>query len=191
MELKDLLKKYRNEKCLTQKQLGELSGLSEATIRKYELGLRNPKIKNLQKIAGALEVSFRDLVGEKAIDINSNIIRARKLCGFTIEDLSEKTGIAVNRLAALETGNEYPTSQELLKISKETGEPPGSLIMPVSVTNWDFDALINIWENPISTKNQKQTMLLQYFDQLNENGKDQALESLGLLIKIPEYKKAP
>lgn len=41
---------------MTQKTLGELTGIGEATIRKYELGIRNPKPTQLKKIAQALDI---------------------------------------------------------------------------------------------------------------------------------------
>ena len=57
----DLIRKYRKEKGWTQKQLGEACGIHEANIRKYELGMQNPKKETLQKIAAALDVSSLDI----------------------------------------------------------------------------------------------------------------------------------
>lgn len=57
----DSIRKFRLEKGLTQKQLGEKCGINEANIRKYELGSQNPKKETLQKIATALDVSVLDL----------------------------------------------------------------------------------------------------------------------------------
>lgn len=50
------IRRIRKERGLTQKQLGELCGINEANIRKYELGNQNPKIDTIQKIAIALGV---------------------------------------------------------------------------------------------------------------------------------------
>lgn len=52
------IRHYRQARGLTQKVLGEKCGINEVTIRKYELGDRNPKIDQLQKIADALDVSI-------------------------------------------------------------------------------------------------------------------------------------
>lgn len=57
----DMIRKYRKEKRLTQKKLGELSGLNEVQIRQYELGNANPKLETLQKIATALKVPVTSL----------------------------------------------------------------------------------------------------------------------------------
>lgn len=63
MTVGEKMKQYRKEMKLTQKQLGELAGSSEAMIRQYELGLRNPKIESIEKIATALGVNSFDLIG--------------------------------------------------------------------------------------------------------------------------------
>lgn len=47
---------------LTQKQLGELSGIHEVAIRKYELGKNLPKEEQLKKIANALNVNVNSLL---------------------------------------------------------------------------------------------------------------------------------
>ena len=77
MSVAENIRKIRKEKSLTQKQLGELCipKIGESTIRKYELGLLNPKIETLEKIANALGVSvsvFRDFSEYKQNIINNN-----------------------------------------------------------------------------------------------------------------------
>ena len=48
------IRAYREFRGLSQVQLAELSGIYVGTIRKYELGIRNPKPDQLEKIASAL-----------------------------------------------------------------------------------------------------------------------------------------
>ena len=48
------IRAYREFKGYSQIQLAELSGINVGTIRKYELGIRNPKPDQLEKIATAL-----------------------------------------------------------------------------------------------------------------------------------------
>jgi len=55
-EIGEKIRAKRKEKGLTQKELGELCGMSENLIGKYELGVKNPKIVTLKKIALALDV---------------------------------------------------------------------------------------------------------------------------------------
>lgn len=57
MTVGENIRRIRQERNLTQKQLGELVGASEAYIRAYESGRRNPKPSSLEKIADALSVN--------------------------------------------------------------------------------------------------------------------------------------
>lgn len=57
MAIGETIREYRKKRNLTQKQLGELSGTSESTIKQYELGKRQPRIEQLKKIAEALGVT--------------------------------------------------------------------------------------------------------------------------------------
>ena len=73
----DRIKKYRIEKKITQKKLGELCGIDDSNIRKYEAGNQNPKIETLQKIADALEIPVSylymgKLIDPKELDLESN-----------------------------------------------------------------------------------------------------------------------
>ena len=67
----DKIRKLRKEKGLTQKQLGELCGIADSNIRKYESGKQNPKLETLQKIARALDVPITALRADILPDIRS------------------------------------------------------------------------------------------------------------------------
>lgn len=56
MTVGETIRTIRKEQGLTQKELGQLCGIDEANIRKYELGKANPKIETIEKIAKALNV---------------------------------------------------------------------------------------------------------------------------------------
>ena len=51
------IRAYREFRGYSQIQLAELSGINVGTIRKYELGIRNPKPDQLEKIATALRLN--------------------------------------------------------------------------------------------------------------------------------------
>ena len=61
MTLGDSLKKARLEKGLTQKQLGELCGMADSAIRRYENSTAKPKIATLRRITNALGLKLYDL----------------------------------------------------------------------------------------------------------------------------------
>ena len=61
MTVGENIRRIRQERGLTLKQLGEMVGVSEAYIRAYESGRRNPKLKSLEALAQALAVNVEVL----------------------------------------------------------------------------------------------------------------------------------
>lgn len=82
------IRRIRNQKGMTQKQLGEACGIAEPTIRRYELGMLNPKYSTLKKIADGLGVEVMKLIDsddpeekyrfDTAEDIFNFVIRATR-----------------------------------------------------------------------------------------------------------------
>lgn len=62
MSVGENIKKIREEKGMTQKELAEKCGIIYQTIGKYERGLLNPKMETLVKIANAMDVYASDLL---------------------------------------------------------------------------------------------------------------------------------
>lgn len=58
----------RKKQGLSQEQLAKMSGLSRYTIMNFESGKRDPRIKDLRKIAKALNVSIEELISENETD---------------------------------------------------------------------------------------------------------------------------
>ncbi|MEE0741036.1 MAG: helix-turn-helix transcriptional regulator [Emergencia sp.] len=60
----DKIKEIRKDKGLTQKELGELLGVTASMIGQWESGIRFPRVANIYRIAEALDVPtdmlFRD-----------------------------------------------------------------------------------------------------------------------------------
>ena len=77
------IKELRKQKGLTQKQLGELCGMYESQIRKYENGNANHKIETLQKIADALGVPITEL-----INCRYDIVDGKEVKVFDLTDMS-------------------------------------------------------------------------------------------------------
>lgn len=103
MEFKENLKKIRKEKKITQKQLGELIGKKEITIRNYESGKATPPLIVIEQIAKVLNITINELLtGEKI-----------KLWEFDEKDLY--SDFDFEKIEQIE--NEL--SKKLLKISNE------------------------------------------------------------------------
>ena len=56
------IKELRKNNKITQKQLSELTGIAEITIRQYEADKYIPKIGNLQKISTALHIPLAEFL---------------------------------------------------------------------------------------------------------------------------------
>lgn len=56
------IKLLRLSKSLTQEKLGEITGLDRTYISGIERGVRNPSIRNIDKIAKALKVETKELL---------------------------------------------------------------------------------------------------------------------------------
>lgn len=54
-----LIRDARKAKGLTQKELGEMIGIGESRISKYESGKENPTLSTLEKIADTLGVKIK------------------------------------------------------------------------------------------------------------------------------------
>lgn len=81
MTIGETIKHYRTEQGLTQKKLGELSGMNDVAIRKYESGKVTPKLQNLQKIAAALGIKPEILYQDKIIiKVPRKITEEQKKC---------------------------------------------------------------------------------------------------------------
>lgn len=71
------LRKLRELKGLSRKQLASLIGVSEITILRWEQGRTYPNLKELQALTLALEVSEDYLIGRKDILMATNSIESK------------------------------------------------------------------------------------------------------------------
>lgn len=136
------IRKIRREKGLTQKQLGELCGINESNIGKYERGKQDPKTETLNKIAKALSVDVTEFyTGGKVLDATKNMVSfdSRKISDAIIQALyssvddvylenlltyflklnTEGKSIAVNRVEEMTHIEKYKKdSDNIYKIKK-------------------------------------------------------------------------
>ena len=68
--LGEKIKKYREEKKITQVEVAEILGVKPATISKYEAGTLEPNIESLKKLAELFEVSVDELLKEDEFDFS-------------------------------------------------------------------------------------------------------------------------
>lgn len=110
MTVGENIRRIRQERGLTQRQLGEMVGASEAYIRAYESGRRNPKPASLEKIAEALSVNAEvlansDFDGLKAIHRLFQIFRQYdgQLFEYQDKDGNDMVGISFGTLSLMQS----------------------------------------------------------------------------------------
>ena len=119
----DMIRKYRTEKGLTQKKLGELCGIADSNIRKYESGNQNPKIETLQKIDDALDIPVNRLLAGKIIS-RDELKEKLSEYGLThlVPDTEEERTVLENCKKLNETGKKEAAKrvEELTHLEKYT-----------------------------------------------------------------------
>jgi len=68
------IKSIRSQMGLTQKELAEIAGISEISVRKYEMNNRTPKLAQLNKLAEALGVNIDLLAPDKPLSLECKTI---------------------------------------------------------------------------------------------------------------------
>ena len=95
MNVGEKIKYYRELRGLNQQQLAQLSGVPLDSIKKYETGTRNPKLKPLEKIATALCVSvtaFHDTDVQTVGDVLPYFYAMAKLGGIQFHGSKNEYG---------------------------------------------------------------------------------------------------
>lgn len=157
------IKEIRLQKNLTQKQLGELCGMADSAIRRYESGKANPKLETLQKIASALKVPLSAFLDDELFD-----------AAMDDEDFGTNQVLEILNKRT----KEIVENQDLTK--NEKANMIGDLITSGRLIIQDSIDHVTV---------EKKQLLSFYFDELNINGQDKALEQVELLTKIPDYRK--
>lgn len=86
------IKKLREKRQLTQKQLAELSGIGESAMRSYELGDRKPKKEALERIAMALGVRSEYLSAPEfgpLMEFFYALLENDELYGYTVTEIND------------------------------------------------------------------------------------------------------
>ena len=152
MNIGSKIKLFRLKRGLTQKQLGDLCGMADSAIRRYESNRGNPTEKTLQRIATALDVSVLDLMGSDLMQISAE---------RTISKGIEASKAWEDRTWLEENGG---SEEEIKEATKR----------------W---ALSMAELSELSSE----TALLAAFYDLNDKGKETAIDRVRELAKIPEY----
>lgn len=189
MTVGENIRQIRLSKNLTQKQLGELCKpqMADSAIRRYESGRANPKIETVKKIADALKVPFEYLMYGNQEDIGENIRYYRDEKDFTLEELSLKTSIPIEKLATYENNIKRPTDREIRNIEKSLSLFPGDLTVIQGMKyEGTPDGMKLVKKSPDELR---QSLLLHHYEKLNDKGKDVAINQVEALAEVPDFQR--
>lgn len=188
-----IMQTIRKERGYTQKQLAEKCGLATGTIQQYELNKREPRREQLQKIAAALDVPLYKLMGfDDSIWVKPNLER-------------EKIAEEAQKIIIKQANGEEITKEESLIVSdyiKRTRESYYNLTKDIADLALIIDKYLKK-NTQISKENhqllKEKLQLLkelipempEFYKNLNNIGRQKAVEQIDLLTKIPEYQKNP
>lgn len=194
----ELIREARKKKGLTQRELGELLGMSDVGVAQWEKGLRNPRLETRQRIAKALDIDvtalmsdsekedYFDLFGTDAERVGFALVKLKERMEVKVRELREYGGIATparRRAWALELAKELAENYHVKEesILKEIGldDLPEKPIAEISLAD-DYQ---EVGENQIADS------IVHLLMSMNSTGCKAALRHIQELSKIPDYKK--
>jgi len=99
MMISENIAKYRKQRGLTQEQLGELVGVSNQSVSKWETGKGFPDIKLLEPLAQALDVSLVELIrGERQQSDHLTVEEAEQVVSQAVDQSQKITARRYLRL---------------------------------------------------------------------------------------------
>ncbi|WP_455718021.1 helix-turn-helix domain-containing protein [Anaerosporobacter sp.] len=129
------IKTIRKSKGLTQKQLGDILGISQALIGQYETGKRKPKVEQIARFAEALNVELNELTNQVTYNSEDYLNEYEGMIFLDPEKVNkqiEEYNTTTNRL------NKVAIITTFLSIMK------------------DIDFIVNNFENPFTDEEIKQ-----------------------------------
>jgi transcriptional regulator with XRE-family HTH domain len=89
------LQRFREQRNLTQVELGERAGMGAASVSHFETGQRVPSLESLVKLADALQVSTDALLGRASLEsfaqIDPIFVRASHASAQTLDTVKRVT----------------------------------------------------------------------------------------------------
>lgn len=183
MTIGENIRRIRKERGLTLKQLGDEVGVSEAYIRAYESGRRNPKQQSLEALAKALHVNVEaltgaDFYGVKAMHRLFQVFRqyAGELTAYTDKDGNEQIAVSFGSLMLMrswfERYEQYQKEIEECNKIKDVSEKANALL--------HAEESFNLW---MDIYPESETWLERLKIQASH---DQFMDQIGLNPKYPE-----
>ena len=172
MTVGEKIKYIRKQNKISQQELGNMLGVSQAMIAQYENGKRIPKIETLIKIAEALDCEVSD------IDENIIVHRHTVRLGPAPENIEQyKKNSEAEKLIQKKALGEIISEGEQEKIDDYIEHK--SKVLPRFRENLEkFSDIVDAWGENI---------LIDRYRRLNNDGKNEAIKRIDELTEIPRY----
>lgn len=183
MTIGENIRRIRKERGLTLKQLGDAVGVSEAYIRAYESGRRNPKQQSLETLATALHVNVESLTGSnfdgvKAMHRLFQVFRQYngELTTYTDQEGNERIAVSFGSLVLMSSWMErYEKYQKEIKECEKIKD-----VTKKAAALLQVEESFNLWMDIYPESE-------PWFEKLEAQKKhDQFMDFLGQNPKIPE-----
>lgn len=114
--LGDRIRKYREEKKLSLKELAQSSGISYSYLCEIEKGFVLPSIRSIRKIASALNVPLKNLLAAPT-SLGARLAKIREEQGLNQSQLARKAGVSPGLIGQIEKGRIQPSLKTVEKIA--------------------------------------------------------------------------
>lgn len=128
------IKAARKKAGMTQKEIAEKAGTATGTIQQYELGKRQPRLAQLQRIAAALGVPVQELIADWSA-VDKEEFKRVFIHGEGLEPPA-RIAVALERLNATGAGKVADYAEDLTHVPRYTApEPPQGTLAPSEGTD--------------------------------------------------------
>lgn len=206
MSVGNRIKAARKKRGLTQKQLGELCGMADSAIRRYESDRGNPTVKTLRRIAKALNVTIGYLQGYDSFEAGELLSAVRNRDVRKVESI---IGLSEGSIIAFENADEqngeshdkYFSAEMLQKIATFLGcdirdlvpsarqTTPESLRKIEELMGKEPGYLESDLPTELSETAKRIHRVKTAFDGMSQEGQEEATRRVEELARLPEYQK--
>ncbi len=130
MSIGENIRRLREQHGLTQRELGEIAGVSDKAVSTWELGLKEPRLGAVARLAAHFGVS-KSVILDDAAPSSGFAAALERLCaawGRTPERIEHDLGFSHGRLLMLRRGTASPTAAELDALSAYFRTPRSVLL---------------------------------------------------------------
>ena len=205
MTIGERIKKIRQEKGLSQKELGKKLNVSQQMIGQWETGKSNPKIETLRRIADTLKVGLWEIVELDQMDLDTRIQEIKKMVALlTPEGLEEFERLTIESLNENQESIQKEQEEAAKKAPRAYIIENGKRVevdKPIKFTSPSrshaqteayelFHSLLS--EEWIMSQEQETTAvqlkkILGAYDRLNIAGRKEAVKRVDELTELPRY----